>query len=108
MTKILRLFVPVLFALLSALSTFGQTGTITGVVRDRETRETLPGANVIIEGTTTGAITDLDGRYAITVGAGQYSVVASYIGFEPVALPVTVVTGQTVTLNFDMGQDVAT
>lgn len=108
MTKILRLFVPVLIALFSALSTFGQTGTITGVVRDVQTQETLPGANVIIQGTTTGAITDLDGRYTITVGAGQYTVVASYIGFEPVTRQVTVVAGQTVTLNFEMGLDVET
>ncbi|MEE4178564.1 MAG: SusC/RagA family TonB-linked outer membrane protein [Bacteroides sp.] len=108
MTKFLRLFVPVLIALFSALSTFGQTGTIRGVVRDRQTQETLPGANVVIQGTTTGAITDLDGQYTITVGAGQYTVVASYIGFEPVTREVTVVAGQTVTLNFEMGLDVET
>jgi TonB-dependent starch-binding outer membrane protein SusC len=108
MTKFFRLFLPVLLVLFCALSTFGQTGTITGVVRDRETRETLPGANVAIQGTTTGAVTDLDGRYAITVGAGQYTLVATYIGFEPVIRPVTVVAGQAVVVNFEMGLDVAT
>ncbi len=108
MTKKFKLFVPLLLTLFSVFGAFGQTGTITGVVTDRETRETLPGANVAIQGTTTGAITDLDGRYTITVGAGQYTVVASYIGFEPVTRQVTVVAGQTVVLNFEMGLDIAT
>lgn len=43
----------------------GTTGKIAGVVKDKETGEPLPGANVIIVGTTYGASANLDGEYVI-------------------------------------------
>jgi len=44
-----------------------QVRTITGVVTASDTKETLPGASVLIKGTTSGAITDIDGKYSIKV-----------------------------------------
>ncbi|HMB89381.1 MAG TPA: TonB-dependent receptor [Rhodothermales bacterium] len=59
-----------------------QTGTITGVVVDAELGETLIGANVIIQGTTTGSTTDLNGRYEFEAPVGTHTLVFSYIGFN--------------------------
>lgn len=81
-----------------------QTGTIEGVVRDGTSRETLPGANVLIPGTQFGASTNHEGRYSIAaVPAGTHTIEARYIGYRPAVREVTVVAGETVRLDFDMG-----
>ena len=66
-----------------ALSWAGTTGKIVGYVTDADSGEPLPGANVIIEGTTMGAATDLEGYYIIlNVPPGIYTLVASMIGYQ--------------------------
>ena len=46
---------------------FSQERTVTGVVIASEGNETLPGVNIIIQGTTQGAVTDINGIYTIVV-----------------------------------------
>ncbi len=58
---------------------FAQT-TVRGVVKD-QSGAPLPGVNVIVAGTTTGTITDYDGRYQINVAADA-SLTYSFIGYE--------------------------
>ena len=61
------------------------TGKIAGVVKDAETGEALPGANIIIVGTTMGAAADVDGYYyMINIPPGTYSVQARMMGYESV------------------------
>ncbi len=61
----------------------GTTGKIAGVIRDSETHEPLVGANVVIEGTTLGASTDVDGFYTIiNVPPGTYTLRVIYIGYN--------------------------
>lgn len=59
-----------------------QTETITGVVRDASTGESLPGVNIVIEGTQRGAVTDLDGIFELTVPSLDVILRMSYIGYE--------------------------
>ena len=62
----------------------GDTGKITGIVTDKDTGEGVVGANVVLEGSTLGAQTDLDGFYAIiNVKPGKYDITASSIGYIP-------------------------
>ncbi len=69
------------FFLTAALSANAQTGRISGQVTD-PFGQPLPGVNVVIDGTTTGNSSDLDGYYAIIgVRPGTYVLRASYIGF---------------------------
>jgi outer membrane receptor protein involved in Fe transport len=88
----------------SAQLIFAQTGSITGVVVDAETGETLIGANVVIEGTLKGAQTDLDGRYTLAnLEAGTYSLVVSYISFTKQTITgVVVVEGQATRLDIEL------
>ena len=59
-----------------------QTGKIAGRVTSAENGEALPGVNVVIDGTTQGAVTDLDGYYTIlNVRPGSYSIRASFVGY---------------------------
>jgi TonB-linked SusC/RagA family outer membrane protein len=71
----------------------GSKGTIKGTVTD-ETGVTLPGANVAIEGTKTGTITDLKGNFILSVPEGNYKLNISYIGYNPVQFTVRVTADQ--------------
>lgn len=71
-----------LLSLLSALPAFGQ-GSIAGTVTDVEFGDPLPGVNVVVVGTSSGAATGGDGTYRIEgLRPGEYSIRLSYIGFE--------------------------
>ncbi len=63
--------------------TFAQSGSIRGIVFDGETGEYLPGVTVFAEGTTSGTITDLDGRFNLNLTAGTYNLRISFISYEP-------------------------
>jgi len=61
----------------------GITGKILGRVVDKESGEALPGANVVLEGTDSGAATDREGNYYIpNVEPGIYQLKCSFFGFE--------------------------
>ena len=63
----------------------GTTGKLSGVVTDQSSGDPLIGVNVIIEGTTMGASTDIDGYYVIlNVPAGVYSITFNYIGYRTI------------------------
>ncbi|HQI50272.1 MAG TPA: TonB-dependent receptor, partial [bacterium] len=90
--------------ILPALLFGAETGKITGKVVDKETGEGLPGANVLITGTSMGAITDVDGKYVmLNVPAGVYSIRASFVGFRSVTVTNVGVNGDlTTTTNFEL------
>lgn len=74
--------------LLFCVFSYAQT-TVNGTVTD-DSGQPLPGANVIIVGTSTGAITDFDGTYTITSSqTPPFSIQVSSVGFETVTKEVT-------------------
>lgn len=77
------------------------TGTVTGIVVDAETGETLVGVNVVLDGTIKGTATDIDGRYTIrNIEPGTYTLVVSYLSFSTQKITEVVVgEGSTVTLD---------
>ena len=80
-----------LFSLLFLAHSALLAAELKGTVRDAETGESLPGANVYIEGVERGATTDLDGQFAIAnVGAGSHTLVVSFIGYKDHRSPVVV------------------
>ena len=80
-----------LLGLVSAWTLSAQT-TIKGVVTD-ESGEPLIGAGVVVEGTTVGTITGIDGDYELTVPADAVNLVFSFIGLSEQTVPIA---GQTV------------
>jgi iron complex outermembrane receptor protein len=57
---------------------------ISGKVRDEATKETLVSANVLVKGTTIGAVTDVDGNFSLEVDdADEITLVISYVGYDP-------------------------
>ena len=78
----MKMTTTILFVLLVTIS-FAQNGSIKGRVFDPINNEGVPFANVVIQGTATGAVTDFDGNYAIeNLEPGLYNVEASSVGYE--------------------------
>lgn len=85
--------------LLFTFSTFAQQQMVSGKVTEADTGEALPGVNIVIEGTTTGTVTDVDGNFQLNVDNPQTDVlVFRFIGFSDQEIPVN---GQT-TINVEM------
>ena len=77
------LLVTVFFSLTS-IQTFGQTGTIQGLIMDQNGIY-VPGANVSIEAIRKGDITDFDGKFIILgVPVGEQLLKVSYIGYKDI------------------------
>jgi len=60
-----------------------QERKVTGTITSAEDNSALPGVNVIVKGTTTGAITDMNGKFSISVSGNDAVLVFSFIGFNP-------------------------
>tara|TARA_R110002012_G_scaffold60400_4_gene158153 strand:+ start:163 stop:3288 length:3126 start_codon:yes stop_codon:yes gene_type:complete len=71
----------VLLLMLFVQASFAQSRTITGTVTSVTDGLPLPGANVIVKGTTNGVQTDFDGNYSISASNGQ-TLVFSYLGLK--------------------------
>lgn len=69
--------------ILNSFAFAGNTGKISGYVKDKQTGEPLPGANIIIAGTHLGAASDNDGYfYIIGIPPGNYEVQVRYMGYH--------------------------
>ncbi|UXP32777.1 TonB-dependent receptor [Reichenbachiella agarivorans] len=77
-----------------------QTGTVRGLVISGEDGEPLPGVVILIEGTSTGTTTDMDGKYSLEVNNDNV-LVASFVGFETVRMEV----GNRSVIDFEMQPD---
>lgn len=62
--------------------------SVSGKVTDNNL-ESLPGVSVLVEGTTIGAVTDINGNYSITLPKSSSYLTFSYVGYKPKTLPVT-------------------
>ncbi len=84
MKKLVTVFYCSLIILTSSLFA-GTTGKIVGSVTDSKTGEPLPGVNIVLVGTTFGAVSDFEGNFLIlNLPPGTYSLRASSIGYSPV------------------------
>ena len=97
-TKCATLFVMLLFATL----TYAQKVTVKGVVVDGQTQEPMIGLTIKEKGQTTGAVTNIDGQYAISVPSNA-TLVFSYMGYKTVE---QAVNGRN-SINIEMMPDVA-
>lgn len=79
-------------------------GTITGKVTDAKTGDALPGANVIVVGTTIGAATDPNGFFSIlNVPVGTYSVRVDFMGYKSRTIDnVRVIIDKTTEIDFKL------
>jgi len=76
---------------------------VTGTVTSEVSGETLPGVNVLVKGSSTGTVTDLDGKYSINVPESGGELVFSFIGFVSQEVPVN---GRSI-IDVDLAEDMA-
>jgi len=81
MKKTLRFNMLAIILMLIPLAFFAQ-GTITGNITESSTNNPLPGANVVVKGTSTGTTSDFDGNYTLNVNSFPATIVISSVGFE--------------------------
>jgi len=78
-----------MLSLLIANSALAQT-SISGTVVDAETQEAIPGANIIVVGSNTGAVADFNGKFSINTSLNPpFTIEVSYIGFGSKTVEVT-------------------
>lgn len=87
---------------LTIVSVLAQTKTITGRVTSSEEPEGVPGASVVVKGTTQGTVTNLDGTYSISVPSDASALVFSFVGY----LTKEVSIGSATTINVQLDPDV--
>ncbi|MBR9999116.1 MAG: SusC/RagA family TonB-linked outer membrane protein, partial [Cyclobacteriaceae bacterium] len=88
--------------LLAGTVVFAQERTVSGRVTDSETGEGIPGVNILIQGTTSGSVTDIDGSYTVEVPSGETTLLFSYVGYKTQAVEV----GNQSTLDIALESDI--
>jgi len=96
----------VLLALVAApTAALAQTGTLAGRVLDADTQQPLPGATVVLAGTTTGTSSGPSGAFTILeVPVDTHTVRVSLVGYEPVSRTVEVLEGERVVLDVALSE----
>ena len=97
-----KLGVVLLFLLFAGLSSLSAQRTVTGKVSDAA--GAIPGASIVIKGTTTGTATDADGNFSLAVKGDNLTLVISAVGYTAKEMAL----GSESTLNITLVEDVAT
>lgn len=97
----------VLFCVFCLGISYAQNGIIQGRVYDEINNEPLIGANIIIQNSDIGAVTDIDGNYIIeNLKNGFYNIAVSYVGYKTeTKFEIEVSSAKPVTVNFALQED---
>jgi TonB-linked SusC/RagA family outer membrane protein len=74
--------------LVFSLDLTAQERIVTGKVTSKDDSQGVPGANVVVQGTTRGATTDVDGNFKITIDAADQTLVVTFIGYKTQTVPI--------------------
>jgi TonB-dependent receptor len=103
MKRVTAFIVLILVAIVPGLAFAQSAATISGKITDATNGSPLPGANVLLKGTSIGSSTDLNGNYSIPdVPTGSYTVRVSYIGYKTLEVPIEVKKGERVKGDFKL------
>lgn len=95
-------FISALLLTVSLFEAIGQNAIIRGRVKDKQSKESLVGVNIIVKGTTIGASTDIDGFFELRVTPGKHTLICSYIGYDQQTATVEAQSGRIHTQNFEI------
>lgn len=77
-----------LFGFSGVQMAYAQAHTVSGQVISSDEGEALPGVNVIIQGTSVGTSTNLEGQFSLEVSSGDAVLVFTYVGYETQVVPI--------------------
>ena len=95
MNKLIILF------LFSLSVCYAQEFKVSGTVRDANSRDLLPYANISLKDDTKGVSSDTEGEYELTLPAGNYELLVSYIGYKTETIPLEL-TDKDIQLNINL------
>ena len=87
MKKVVLIIFCLAFVAMQSLN--AQVRRISGTVTSSEEGSPIPGASVVVKGTTIGTITDIDGNYALNVPGDANTLVVSFVGMKTTEVPIT-------------------
>ncbi len=82
----MKQFLTFVFVLTITMTAFSQNGIVRGIVIEDESGFSIIGANVSVEGGGTGAVTDLDGAFSLSLPVGTYKLNISYISYQTIII----------------------
>jgi TonB-linked SusC/RagA family outer membrane protein len=68
---------------------FAQTREISGVVTSGEDGSSIPGASVVVKGTTLGTVTDMEGKFVLKIPASAKALLVTFVGMNSAEVPIT-------------------
>ncbi|HKK47163.1 MAG TPA: TonB-dependent receptor [Balneolaceae bacterium] len=87
MRYILRTGLALIFLLITGIA-YSQNTQVAGTITDASSGQPLPGANIVVKGTTTGTTSDRQGHFTLQVPSLQDTVVVSFIGYNNKVVPI--------------------
>ncbi len=98
-------FLFLIFAGLFSISAIAQDFSVTGSVLDKESNEPLPGAGILIENSTKGTITDLNGQFKITdIKQKKITLIISFLGYKTESVQCDFSSARSLTLKVSLEQ----
>lgn len=99
-----KLFVTLAFIIgLGFIANAQNKGVLKGVITDKSTGSSLPGATVVIEGTNNGTITNVEGEYTLTnIPDGMNTILFSFVSYKTQHVEVNIVAGETKLLDVQL------
>lgn len=94
-----------IFAFVTSLSAQDGTGKISGKIVDKSTGEELIGATVQVEGIAAGALTDVEGKFIISLKPGSYTLAFKYISFRTEKAQVDVKANEVAYINMALEEE---
>ena len=70
-----------------------QRETVSGVIIDANTQETIVGASIMLKGSSQGTVTDIDGKFSLSVSKLPVTLVVSYVGYQKKEVKVSSLDG---------------
>lgn len=89
-----------------SVSAFAQKQLVSGVVKDSISGETVVGANIVLKGTTTGTVSDINGKFSLELDRGKYTLQVSFVGYNTILKPIQV-SGSPLFLTFSLKSEVS-
>lgn len=96
-----KLLFTCLFISMLGHQVWAQTRQVSGVVTSKDDGSTMPGVNVVVQGTSKGTTTDADGKYSIELASSENTLIFSFIGYKSV----TATVGDRTTLDIVLESD---
>lgn len=90
-------------ALIISVDGYGQDRQVSGTVTEASSGEPLPGVNIVVQGTSRGTVTDINGQYTLGLQPGDETIIYSFVGYKSVTEQIS---GRT-TIDVAMEQDIS-